>query len=118
MAKLDTKQWGLFSQFRIRQFGKPFRIYKVRTLKQEAHRLGYLDASATVFGKFFRRHKLDELPQLFNVLKGDMSFVDPRPDISGLADALEGDNRILLKVKPGITGPATLKYKNEEFILA
>lgn len=117
-ATIDTNQWGLFSQFRIGQFGVPFKIYKIRTLKQEAHRLGHLDASATVMGRFLRRYKLDELPQLFNVLKGEMSFVGPRPDISGFADALEGDDRIILKVKPGITGPATLKYKNEELILA
>ena len=118
MATLDTRQWGLFSQFRIGQFGRPFKIYKIRTLKQEVHRLGHLDASATALGKLLRRHKLDELPQLLNVLKGDMSFVGPRPDIAGFADALEGDDRIILKVKPGITGPATLKYKDEELILA
>ncbi|MEO5788034.1 sugar transferase [Gelidibacter sp.] len=118
MATLDTRQWGLFSQFRIGQFGRPFRIYKTRTLKQEVYRLGYLDASATALGKFLRRYRLDELPQLFNVLKGDMSFVGPRPDVAGFADALEGDDRIILKVKPGITGPATLKYKDEELILA
>ena len=118
IATIDTQQWGLFTQLRIGQFGMPFKIYKIRTLKQEVHRLGNLDASATRFGKFLRRHKLDEWPQLFNVLKGEMSFVGPRPDIAGFADVLEGNDRIILKVKPGITGPATLKYKNEENILA
>ena len=118
IATIDTQQWGLFTQLRIGQFGMPFKIYKIRTLKQEVHRLGNLDASATRFGKFLRRHKLDEWPQLFNVLKGEMSFVGPRPDIAGFADVLEGNDRIILKVKPGITGPATLKYKNEEIILA
>ena len=66
----------------------------------------------------FRKYKIDELPQLINVLKGDMSFVGPRPDVPGYADKLEGEDRIILSIKPGITGPATLKYKNEEEILA
>ena len=118
IATIDTQQWGVFSQVRIGQFGRPFKIYKIRTLKREVHRLGHLDASATALGKLLRQHKLDELPQLFNVLKGDMSFVGPRPDIAGFADALEGEDRIILKVRPGITGPATLKYKDEELILA
>ena len=64
-----------------------------------------------------RKTKLDELPQLFNVLKGDMSWVGPRPDIPGYADRLEGDDRNILALKPGITGPATLKYKQEDRIL-
>ena len=74
--------------------------------------------SATSFGKFLRRYKLDELPQLFNVIKGDMSFVGPRPDIEGFADVLEGEDRIILEIKPGVTGPATIKYKNEEVLLS
>lgn len=118
IATFDTKQSGLFSQVRIGQFGKPFHIYKIRTLRQEPHRLGHLETSATAFGKWLRRHKLDELPQLFNVLTGDMSFVGPRPDLPGFADVLQAEDRIILKVKPGITGPATLKYKDEETILA
>ena len=118
MATMDTRQWGLFSQFRIGQYGIPFKIYKIRTLKRELHRLGYLEASATRLGKFLRRHKLDELPQLFNVIKGDMSFVGPRPDVAGFADCLIGVDRLILEVKPGITGPATLKYKDEELLLA
>jgi lipopolysaccharide/colanic/teichoic acid biosynthesis glycosyltransferase len=72
----------------------------------------------TTFGRFLRKYKLDELPQLFNVIIGDMSFVGPRPDVKGYADKLIGDNRIILAIKPGITGPATLKYLNEEEILA
>lgn len=118
VASFDTQQWGLFTQQRIGQFGNPFKIYKIRTLGTGAHRLGHLDASATAFGKLLRRYKLDELPQLFNVLSGVMSFVGPRPDVAGFADVLEGEDRIILDVKPGITGPATLKYKNEELILA
>ena len=95
-----------------------FNIFKIRTLKNEPHRLGSLDKSATSFGKFLRRYELDELPQLFNVIKGDMSFVGPRPDIEGFADVLEGEDRIILEIKPGVTGPATIKYKNEEVLLS
>ena len=76
------------------------------------------DARVTPAGRFFRRSKIDELPQLFNVLAGSMSFVGPRPDTPGFADALEGEDRIVLAVRPGITGPATLKYRNEESLLA
>ena len=72
----------------------------------------------TKLGKFLRRYKLDEIPQIFNILKGDMSWVGPRPDVFGYADKLEGEDRIILSVKPGITGPAQLKYRNEEEILS
>ena len=68
----------------------------------------------TPLGKKLRRYKLDELPELWNVLKGDMSFVGPRPDVPGYADRLTGRNRDILKLKPGITGPASLKYRQEE----
>lgn len=118
ISTIDTKQWGLFSQKRVGQHGRIFNIYKLRTLKNEPHYLGALDKSATRFGAFLRTTKLDELPQLFNVIMGSMSFVGPRPDVEGFADVLEGDDCIILKVKPGITGEATLKYKDEESILA
>ena len=75
------------------------------------------DHRITLFGQFLRQYKLDELPQLFNVIKGDMSLVGPRPDVEGYADALTGEDRIILDIRPGITGPATLKYKNEEALL-
>ncbi len=117
ISTIDTKQWGVFSQLRVGQEGKLFRIFKLRTLKNEKHYLGYLDKSATTIGKYLRRSKLDELPQLYNVLIGDMSFVGPRPDLQGFADELKGDDRIILRVKPGVTGPATLKYKDEERVL-
>jgi lipopolysaccharide/colanic/teichoic acid biosynthesis glycosyltransferase len=118
LASIDTKTFGVFQQERIGQYGKTFMMYKVRTLRIEKHVLGRLDESASAFGRWLRRHKLDELPQLFNVVLGQMSFVGPRPDIKGYADLLEGKSRIILKVKPGITGPATLKYKYEEQLLA
>ncbi|WP_323788729.1 sugar transferase [Psychroserpens sp.] len=118
IATIDTGQFGLFFQKRVGQHGKLFYIYKIRTLRKEKHVLGHLDLSATPFGKLLRRYKLDELPQIFNVFIGNMGFVGPRPDIQGFADELKGDDRIILKVKPGITGPATLKYKDEETILS
>lgn len=117
IATIDTKRYGVFSQWRVGQHGRLFKIYKVRTLREELHQLGHLDKSATYIGKYLRKTKLDELPQLFNVLIGDMSFVGPRPDIQGFADELEGEDRIILMVKPGITGEATLKYKDEERVL-
>lgn len=72
----------------------------------------------TPFGAKLRHYKLDELPELWNVLVGDMSFVGPRPDVPGYADKLSGEDRAILSLRPGITGPATLKYRNEEELLA
>lgn len=117
IATIDTKKWGVYSQCRVGQYGKLFRIYKIRTLGDGEHQLGQLDNSASSIGKFLRQTKLNELPQLYNVLIGDMSFVGPRPDLQGFADELIGDDRIILEVKPGITGPATLKYRHEERVL-
>lgn len=117
-ASIDTQQFGLFMQIRVGQHGRFFKILKIRTLRKEKHLLGALESSATSLGRFLRISKLDELPQLFNVILGDMSFVGPRPDIQGFADVLVNNDRIILKVKPGITGPATLKYKDEEYILS
>lgn len=112
LAMLDTRQNGIFSQQRIGQFGKPFIIYKLRTF-----------GSSTVqpvskFGAFLRNSKIDELPQLWNILKGEMSFVGPRPDIKGYYDALQGENRKILELKPGLTSLASIKYAKEEEILA
>ena len=72
---------------------------------------------SSAFGTWLRKKKLDELPQLFNVLIGNMSFVGPRPDVRGFLDTLEGADKVLLDLKPGITGPASLKYMNEEIFL-
>lgn len=112
-----------YGQARIGLNGKTFKLYKFRTMVTDADRIGTAvtaknDPRITPVGKFLRRFKLDELPQLINVLKGDMSFVGPRPDVPGFADKLQGDDRIILTVRPGITGPATLKYRNEEALLA
>ena len=76
------------------------------------------DLRITRLGSLLRLVKIDELPQLFNILKGEMSFVGPRPDVEGFADLLQGDDRIILSIRPGITGPASIKYRNEEKILS
>jgi len=118
IASISTQRNGFFVQKRVGQYGKLFCCYKLRSLKGENHLdVNAMKASETAFGKWLRRSKLDELPQLFNVLKGDMSFVGPRPDLPGYADTLENDDKIILSIKPGITGPATLKYKNEDALL-
>lgn len=113
----------LFKQERVGQFGKIFHIYKIRTMKSEGNNNKNFVTTANddrilPFGKWLRRTKLDEIVELINVLKGDMSFVGPRPDVSGYADALQGSARKILELRPGITGPASLKYINEEEILA
>ena len=76
------------------------------------------ESRITPLGAVLRKYKLDELPELWNVLIGDMSLVGPRPDVPGYADRLEGEDRRMLLLKPGITGPASLKYRNEEELLA
>lgn len=100
----------LFKQTRIGKNGVPFTIYKLRTIPEGA-------TMPNAWGAFLRKSKLDELPQLLNVLKGEMTLVGPRPDVPGYADLLQGDDRIILTLKPGITGLASLKYRNEEQLL-
>ena len=119
----------LFCQQRVGRYGENFTVYKFRTMtvKREAA-VASRDSEATSIasqeqsritplGEKLRRYKLDELPELWNVLKGDMSFVGPRPDVPGYADQLQGEDREVLLLRPGITGPASLKYRNEEDIL-
>ncbi len=120
IASIETKSNGFFLQKRVGQNGKLFTIIKIKTMypNKGSTVTTANDNRITNSGRFFRKYKIDELPQLINVLKGDMSFVGPRPDVPGYADKLKGEDRIILSVKPGITGPATLKYKNEEQILA
>ena len=120
IASIETKSNGFFLQKRVGENGKLFTIIKIKTMypNNGSTVTTANDNRITKSGKIFRKYKIDELPQLINVLKGDMSFVGPRPDVPGYADKLEGEDRIILSVKPGITGPATLKYKNEEEILA
>lgn len=114
IAALDTRTNGIFTQERIGQYGKSFRIYKFRTV-QKIHDSGELQISR--MGRMLRNFKLDELPQLFNVLKGEMSIVGPRPDISGYYDLLQGEHRKILELKPGLTSLASLKYYNEDQLL-
>ncbi|WP_317039843.1 sugar transferase [Cochleicola gelatinilyticus] len=122
LARMDTKLSGFFKQKRVGQHGAIFEVYKLRSMK---HVEGVTttvstdnDPRITRLGRFWRKSKLDELPQLINVFMGDMSFVGPRPDVPGFADRLEGEDRILLTIKPGITGPASIYFKDEEALLA
>lgn len=110
LSACDTGTNGLFIQVRIGQYAKRFKIYKLRTIHPKTGKISGI-------GKFYRAYKIDELPQLVNVLKGNMSMVGPRPDVPGYYDRLQGDDREVLALKPGITGPATLKYAREEQIL-
>ena len=120
LARRDTGASGLFRQQRIGRNGKPFIILKIRTMRAISGTAvtTSADQRITRLGALLRRWKIDELPQLWNVLKGDMSLVGPRPDVAGYADRLIGDDRVVLRLRPGITGPATLKYRHEEELLA
>ncbi len=122
LATIDTKANGFFMQQRVGRHGRLFTAVKVRTMRSTSEMSSTVttseDPRITRLGRFWRRSRIDELPQLFNVFVGQMSFVGPRPDVPGFADQLRGDNRIILSVRPGITGPATLKYRDEEKLLA
>ena len=121
LAWLDTGENGFFTQVRVGQFGKVFKVIKIRTMRPSTDVITTVttsnDMRITNLGRFFRRTKIDELPQLINVLLGHMSFVGPRPDVPGFADKLRDEEKKILAIKPGITGPATLAYRNEEEIL-
>ena len=111
----------LFTQQRVGRHGRVFRIYKFRTMTMNHGGSSVSvkgESRITSLGAHLRQWKLDELPELWNVLRGDMSFVGPRPDVPGYADQLQGDDRRMLELRPGITGPATLKYRKEEELLA
>jgi len=111
----------IFTQGRVGRNGRLFTMYKFRSMT-----VGHGGSSVSVAGESritplgakLRRYKIDELPELWNVLVGDMSFVGPRPDVPGYADQLKGADREVLKLRPGITGPASLKYRDEEELLA
>jgi len=121
-ASVEFRSNGFFVQQRVGRNGQLFSLWKIKTMrKSEAIELSITssdDVRITKSGKFFRDRKIDELPQLWNVLVGQMSFVGPRPDVPGYADKLEGSDRAILSARPGITGPAQIAYKNEEEILA
>lgn len=111
----------IFKQQRVGKGGKLFTMYKFRsmTVNHSGSSISVAGESRiTPLGQKLRKYKIDELPELWNILKGDMSFVGPRPDVPGYADKLRGEDRDILKLRPGITGPASLKYRNEEELLA
>lgn len=121
VVKLTSKGPALFVQKRVGKGGMLFNCYKFRTMVKNADKEGTItvatDLRITAIGKILRKYKLDELPQLWNVLIGKMSFVGPRPDVPGYADILKGDDAVVLGLRPGITGPATLYFRNEEELL-
>ncbi len=121
LIRIKMSKPVFFKQKRAGRYGKPFTIYKFRTMnpsikKSTVSVLG--EERITPIGAILRKYKIDELPELWNVLKGDMSFVGPRPDMPEYAKALSGEKRQILKLRPGITGPATIKYAKEEELLA
>lgn len=122
IATFETLSNGFFIQQRVGLNGQLFNVIKIKTMKlSDDSNLTISstnDPRITKSGFFFRKTKIDELPQLWNVLIGHMSFVGPRPDVPGYADRLKGKDRIILSVRPGITGPAQLVYRNEEEVLA
>jgi lipopolysaccharide/colanic/teichoic acid biosynthesis glycosyltransferase len=122
VAAVDTRGNGFFIQKRIGRHGRIIHVCKIKTMYPGDSKRSPIAsrniASISRSGSFFRKYKLDELPQLFNVLVGSMSLVGPRPDVPGYADRLQGDDRVILSLRPGITGPASIKYKDEESMLA
>lgn len=111
----------LYKQKRVGKDGRSFTIYKFRTMRVGTDQSSVSvagESRITPLGAILRKYKIDELPELWNVLIGDMSFVGPRPDVPGYADCLAGEDRAILRLRPGITGPASLKYRDEEFLLS
>jgi len=123
LIKLDSKGSVFYRGVRVGRFGKPFRIFKFRTMVVNPENLGGPstaddDPRITKIGKFLRKYKLDELPQLVNVLKGEMSFVGPRPEVKQYVDMFTEEEKAILSVKPGITDWASLWNIDEASILA
>ena len=122
VIKLDSKGPIFFIQNRVGKDGKLFAMIKFRSMSVFQIRKSTVsvkgDIRITKVGAFIRKYKLDELPELWNVLLGQMSIVGPRPDVKGYADELKGEDRKILNLRPGITGPASLKYANEEELLS
>ena len=121
LIKVDSKGPAFFMQTRIGKNGKPFKICKFRTMIDQTEGDTVTTANdprITHIGHWLRHSKVDCLTELVNVLIGQMSFVGPRPDVPGYADQLQGDDRRILQLRPGITGPASIKYRNEEELLA
>jgi len=122
LVKLADRGPMLFGQTRIGQFGKPFRIWKFRSMAANAERFGPQitrngDPRITRVGRFLRKSKLDELPQLWNVLRGEMSMVGPRPEVPRYVATYTAEQRKVLALQPGITDLATLEFRHEEELL-
>ena len=122
-VKLDSKGSVFFRQERIGRNFNPFRIYKFRTMTVDAEKKGPLitidgDIRVTKIGRFLRKYKIDELPQLINVLKGEMGFVGPRPEVQRYVELYKRDYKYLLTIRPGITDPASIRYSKEEGVLS
>tara|TARA_B100001540_G_scaffold62987_1_gene56660 strand:- start:3966 stop:4550 length:585 start_codon:yes stop_codon:yes gene_type:complete len=122
LISITSKESVFFHQNRVGRYGNLFKIIKFRTMKSMVGTHSTIsvkgDVRVTRIGAVLRKYKLDELPELLNVLKGEMSFVGPRPDVPGYADKLKGENKVILELRPGITSWASLRYANEEEILA
>ena len=121
--RLDSPGGVLFVQQRVGRHFEPFGIYKFRTMVADAERRGGpitsgADPRITRVGRLLRATKLDELPQLFNVLKGDMSLVGPRPEVPKYVEMFRDDYEVVLSVRPGLTDPASVKYRDESALLA
>ena len=122
LIKLDSKGSILFIQGRVGKNNEDFNICKFRTMRIQSDKKGLLtlgnnDSRITKMGYFLRRYKIDEFPQLYNILKGDMSFVGPRPELRYYVNFYSEDDMKIFKVRPGITGLASLKYRNEVELL-
>lgn len=120
--RLESKGGGVYRQQRVGRYGKDFYVYKFRSMRVGADRQGLItvggrDPRITRIGFFIRKYKLDELPQLFNVLKGDMSLVGPRPEVRKYVDLYTDEQRRVLSVRPGITDYASIEYVDENKIL-
>lgn len=120
---LDSKGGVFFKQVRVGQYGKPFKIYKFRTMRPDTEKMGQItvgerDPRITNIGYFLRKYKLDELPQLLNVLFGDMSLVGPRPEVPKYVALYTLEERKVLQIRPGVTDYASIAYSNENEILA
>lgn len=121
--KMDTTGNIFYKQKRVGKGGKEFYLYKFRTMRAESDKVNLLtyggnDERITGFGSFLRRYKLDEMPQLANVLMGDMSIVGPRPEVKKYVDLYTPEQRMILNVKPGITDMASIRFINESDLLA
>ncbi len=120
--KIDSKGPILFIQERVGKNNLPFCIYKFRTMYVKSQKKGLLtignnDNRVTKIGYFLRKYKIDEWPQLLNIIKADMSFVGPRPELRYYVNFYKKEDLIIFKLRPGITGLASLKYRNEVELL-